>query len=724
MVTQPVFRIVAQRLLDLFRQWAHRSLCGILCLIRVLRRHIGSIAKDDGHYPSTRDELQLFSDHQNTLEPGNSPTGSIGTGGKALTTLHSSIGDGIGHHVCSSLPGTPSERAIEPAPRSSASYNSIGIVSSDDDEQFRGMAILEEGLGVSGAILAEPTHILAISEGRLLQCTAPSLRPRYDRNIEIKSIVESEEWCFRPFGTFAVQKKDNIPLWKPYTHPGGQIYYLRERCGFIYLTEANLDEKNIRDDIESIMTEIERKAIESNEQLSAEVEVLLEHNDEGWSYYLMDFDRDQGCIFWFDKFDASQLIPRRFGIEKTNHLCHLLDYEYWMHVENFPCHRKLKERVLKELLGILNFYVISFTTSSESTSPYDSTETHSLIKSVEHLQALYAANESLEYVTFGAANERFYNFHGHHGVRLGVGQSVRGSVPKKRSWLIKLLSPVLFYAPETHLVMLEKLYVDEMIKALRWRPFQSKLQDDWDAFVLISTVLLSANVAFLAVPSVQAVVGSNQELWTSTATVPSLVSIVTSLGSIIIGLLLKRQLRISTKDTEFSAADAVTYLQKRKHPQLGLETMAIQYSLPYALLMWSMTTFFASVVIVCFLNVNDTATTFARVIYGVVWMFVVVLILWTIFTGLETTTSINWRDFNLPLWTLWRKANSDAGSDADEDEKNDARDSDARSQRSPHGSTSTCATRRTRPWQRLNPMRGFTFITGKRSHKAQNLQRE
>ncbi|KAI5116482.1 hypothetical protein M0805_009051 [Coniferiporia weirii] len=279
---------------------------------------------------------------------------------------------------------------------------------------------------------------------------------------------------------------------------------------------------------------------------------------------------------------------------------------------------------------------------------------------------------------------------------------------------------MLFYAPETHLTMLEKLYVDEMIKALRWEPFQSKLQDDWDAFVLISTVLLSANVAFLAVPSVQSVSGPNQELWISVATVPSLMSIATSLGSIIIGLLLKRQLRISTKDAECSAADAVTYLQKRKHPQLGLETMAIQYSLPYALLMWSMTAFFASVVIVCFSNVNNTATTPARMVYGSVWLFVALLILWTVLTGLETTGKINFREIILPLL---EKVYLPTGPKACVDEKGEAGNADARPEHpaeSERWTLTSGATRRT-PGRRWSfsppkyPIRALTFLTGKRS---------
>ncbi|KAI5121418.1 hypothetical protein M0805_003190 [Coniferiporia weirii] len=195
------------------------------------------------------------------------------------------------------------------------------------------MAILEEGL------FAEPMHITASPGDTYLQCTAPSRRLRYDRNIEIKSFVESEEWVFGPLGTFTVKKEKNVPSWEPHTHPEGQ---------------ANLEDSKIREEIEDMIGEIERKAAMFNKPSPTEVEVLLEHtNEEGWLYYMMDLGEHR--IFWFDEFDASQLIPEAFGIEKFDHLCHLLEYEYWMHIEHFPCHRNIEKGVLEELSGILNY---------------------------------------------------------------------------------------------------------------------------------------------------------------------------------------------------------------------------------------------------------------------------------------------------------------------------------------------------------------------------------
>ncbi|KAI5122675.1 hypothetical protein M0805_007935 [Coniferiporia weirii] len=586
--------------------------------------------RDGDHYPSAGNGLLPDVDGRGSSELGNNHVKLTSIEAETSTTSCGSIVDGTGYYACSSLPRAHPEAethqhvnlsdSIESVSRSPTISNSPGIIVNEDNGRRR-----------STELVVESACITSGTVGTSLMCTTPSSRPRYVRNIEIKSFMKSEEWILRPFVTFGIQKEKSVPDWKSYTHPEGQVYFSRECNGLVYLTEANLDEIKTLDMIESAMARIEQVFELCRSVLaSAKIEVLLEHTSDGCSYYMMDLNNRR--IFWFDEFDASQLMPGVFGIEKLDHLCHLFDYEYWMHVEHFSCHRKLEEGILEELLGILNYGTIDFMTSTESTSAYDTSDTSSLVETIKHLKTLYETNKSLEYVTTGAArlmavfaNERFYNFHGYHGARLDAGHSIRGGATKKRSWLIRLLSPVLFYVPETHLATLDEIYVDGIIKTVRWRPFQSKLRDDWNSFVLISTVLLSASVAFLAVPSVQAV--DDQGLWTSPAAIPCLVSIITSLGSIAIGLLIIQQVRISVQEADRS----LTYLQKRRRSEFGLEIMAIQYSLPYALLMWSMISFFMSVAIVCFMNVgNNTTTTLTRTVYGSVWLFVVVLIFWTI----------------------------------------------------------------------------------------------
>ena len=81
--------------------------------------------------------------------------------------------------------------------------------------------------------------------------------------------------------------------------------------------------------------------------------------------------------------------------------------------------------------------------------------------------------------------------------------------------------------------------------------------------------------------------------------------------------------------------------------------MAIQYSLPYALLMWGcvgiflkgflvysnslfrMVAFLAAIMTMCFYDVSGWATLSKRLIYGSTWLFICFLILWTIIIGWE-----------------------------------------------------------------------------------------
>jgi len=102
------------------------------------------------------------------------------------------------------------------------------------------------------------------------------------------------------------------------------------------------------------------------------------------------------------------------------------------------------------------------------------------------------------------------------------------------------------------------------------------------------TVLLNANVAFLAIQSVD--VDADGIPQRSPAQIGSYMSVVGTLGSIILGLFLARKHHVKPKE---SAQDAASFLiawspeeHGRSGVRTGLETLAILYSVPYALLMW------------------------------------------------------------------------------------------------------------------------------------------
>ena len=81
------------------------------------------------------------------------------------------------------------------------------------------------------------------------------------------------------------------------------------------------------------------------------------------------------------------------------------------------------------------------------------------------------------------ASERFWNFAGSHGARVIRDHSVRGSTCAK-SWLIRILAPLLFFAPDVHLLSLEKIFLDGQVKQCHWNTFLTKLESDWEQFIL------------------------------------------------------------------------------------------------------------------------------------------------------------------------------------------------------------------------------------------------
>jgi hypothetical protein len=111
------------------------------------------------------------------------------------------------------------------------------------------------------------------------------------------------------------------------------------------------------------------------------------------------------------------------------------------------------------------------------------------------------------------------------------------------------------------------------------------------------TVLLNANVAFLAIPIIASEQGQQSR---SPAEVASYFSIASSVGAIILGLLLVRQNRTKSRETADEAVSLppnhpsrylcsilqARFLDHMTHPWFQLEILAIMYSLPYALLMW------------------------------------------------------------------------------------------------------------------------------------------
>lgn len=83
------------------------------------------------------------------------------------------------------------------------------------------------------------------------------------------------------------------------------------------------------------------------------------------------------------------------------------------------------------------------------------------------------------------------NFAGQPCARLNRGQAIY-DVKTKKSLLITILSPALFFAPDVHLKKLESVFLDDMVNQVPWKAFIQQLQEEWREFIVyVSNLRLS-----------------------------------------------------------------------------------------------------------------------------------------------------------------------------------------------------------------------------------------
>ena len=152
---------------------------------------------------------------------------------------------------------------------------------------------------------------------------------------------------------------------------------------------------------------------------------------------------------------------------------------------------------------------------------------------------------------------------------------------------------------------MDKLWTDELIIETVWKHFMTKLLAEWQdvilwvcsiqrrmrvwlalqthAIVIQSTVMLTANVGFLAIPGVviSNLSGSNIEkasqvlIFTSPSQIASSLSVEASIGSIVTGLLLARHNRTKQREDSSGAVSRQSSLAR-----LPINTWTVDISPP------------------------------------------------------------------------------------------------------------------------------------------------
>ncbi|KAF9234478.1 hypothetical protein BU15DRAFT_23154, partial [Melanogaster broomeanus] len=386
--------------------------------------------------------------------------------------------------------------------------------------------------------------------------------------------------------------------WSKHVHPQGMPYYLHNASKTY--TQFDICNPEIQGDIEWY-TEFLRSELSQQDPNLTDFELVIEPcassngEDVVCQYYFV--NPTERCLFWLDDYqEPGFLVDCNVNSLSHKNLARL-------HWHRFPaCHlvttklvRELKDLILYSVLDQLTEprFVGDFTVTSAVGSTLEQLKNYiSMLKDIDgmvYFQELVHHN----HFPHTASKNKCINVEGQGCVQLHDDQTVPGW-RYERSWCMVVAAPVLFMAPVTNIRSLHKLYVDHLVRMDKWTAFVNDFTSQLQNTNLLATVLLTTNVGFLAIQSVDSSTSR------SVRQITSFLSIVCSIASIMLGsIFLERSRRLNSADT------AAELLGRFYHAKHGLEHLALIFSLPYAYLMWGMTFFFVAFLAECYTVGND-----------------------------------------------------------------------------------------------------------------------
>ncbi|KAJ6548497.1 hypothetical protein B0H19DRAFT_1265326 [Mycena capillaripes] len=392
----------------------------------------------------------------------------------------------------------------------------------------------------------------------------------------------------------------SLTQWIPHQHPEGALYF-RHIADNVFV-DADLYDPVVLARLTICLDQFMLRAGAKTVLESNTVDLVLDilkHDEAHFEcgYYLV--DHAERVVFWLDPFHMTKLRSWRLvpGINTATHVKLGLEMEYWRHWDLFPSAVSVSAFVIKELRDLTVFSILDTMTSPTTTVALPTDYLLRMLSVIDNLvidedvvgiQA--ESTQSLAVIDKASASvigrfmehfarERFYNFNGEQFARLDRRNSVYDA-KSKASYLFMLVSLFLFNSPTTHLNNINTMFMDGFINSASWNKFVRKLRSDWQETVLFGTLILNANIGFLAI-------SSGTVHLEPLAQISSCISVFFGLASIMIGLLLSRQYGQEPEDAV--ARDATDFFERRSI--IGLEWLAIVYSSPYAFMIWGMFTF-------------------------------------------------------------------------------------------------------------------------------------
>ncbi|THU81734.1 hypothetical protein K435DRAFT_735315 [Dendrothele bispora CBS 962.96] len=467
---------------------------------------------------------------------------------------------------------------------------------------------------------------------------APEMYRRYE---DVQLVLE--ENVDHVFNPLTVNFEDGeIPQgWRQFTHPEGARYFCFTSQK-VY-TDANILDSRIHRFAMEFITQLIEFVRRYCITLPHENNLVLdiEKTEQGFlmgKYYLV--DHSKRVIFWLDKFKANELLVLREvkGVTSLSHIGLEIEAQYWQHCYLFPDCLMLGDELLTELRAALVHAISDGLTSMTSPVPYRTSELEQWLNLIKSFSTTDVAPFSRLMHIF--CRHRFRHFHGQPTARLDSDRSIY-KTQKRNSWLMVLLSPLLFSVPDGYYRRLDRSYVDGVINQRVWADFWTEISTEWNQLIILGTVVLNANVAFLAIQSVDA---SSASPGRSAAQLCSYLSVISSIGSILFGLFLNQTANVNPKKAAVNAEffiNSATWTEKTDVYLSGVEKLAILYCTPYLLSMWSILLFLAGFSVMCLKASNVVVVA----LIGSAWLVIAGVIVWGI-SNLSVWKRYEWREMS------------------------------------------------------------------------------
>ncbi|KAJ8579780.1 hypothetical protein M405DRAFT_939021 [Rhizopogon salebrosus TDB-379] len=411
--------------------------------------------------------------------------------------------------------------------------------------------------------------------------------------------------------------------WLQLTHPEGARYFYNPVQRLF--TDEDVWENDMASEIITGAMEVKQIAAENGIALSDTTELVIERCKGSIGYYFVDHDAQ--ILFWPQPVMSMELMNGVRGVTEKSHIRYALEAQYWKHCALFPNLRFLPGHVVERLRGMIAYAHAESITSETSLSPFDMDELSNMLSLIDQVNGnINKPNEHSVCIVARYMHllirAKFVNFCGQRGARLDPDQLPYKSGSQRQSnhivhIVLRILNVILFNSPEIHREsLLLKIWVDRTVVKRRWKGFVSQLILEWNSFTVFATVVLAADVSFLAVPGVDDPTTPTK----SPTTIVIYMSTLCAMGSLVTSLIL------AASNNRWNSPNGV-FISSMTASSFDIESVALMHSLPFGLLIWGMIFFTIALSILIF---SDTTDVTALIGIAPTWALVIILTTWLV----------------------------------------------------------------------------------------------